>query len=205
MKNSVSAFGITALLSNHPKVRRLKRNHTPDLYGNKTWTSSWLLMDFLSRNRPAGGLNVMEIGCGWCLAGIFCARSLKARITGVDIDPAVFPYVDLHAELNNVRIDKRQSDFNGISIKDLTAVDILIGSDICFWDSMVLPLKLIINRALRAGVSLILIADPGREPFCTLCDQFLHRADADQIDWQTNRPRKINGRILKIEATSRQS
>ena len=145
----------------------------------------------------------MEIGCGWCLAGIYCAKSLKARTTGVDIDPKVFPFLDLHASLNKVSITKRASGFNGISIKDLKPVDILIGSDICFWDSMVLPLKLIINRALRAGVALILIADPGREPFGTLCDQFLHRSDADQMDWQTDRPRKVKGRILKIESSRR--
>ena len=203
VKNTVSAFGITALLSNHPKVRRLKRKHAPDLYGSQTWSASWLLMDYLSNNRPASGLNVMEIGCGWCLTGIFCARSLNATVTGVDIDPEVFPFLDLHAGINRVTVSKRVSGFNGVSINDLKSVDILIGSDICFWDSMVLPLKLIINRALRAGVKLILMADPGREPFGSLCDQFLHRKCTDQIDWQTVRPRKIHGRILKIESNNR--
>ena len=46
----------------------------------------------------------------------------------------------------------------------------VIGSDICFWDNLVKPLKLLVNRALENGTKRIVITDPGRPPFYELCD-----------------------------------
>jgi predicted nicotinamide N-methyase len=202
-RQSVSAFGIRALLSNHRDIRRLKRSASPHLHGNQIWSSSWLLIDYLDQNRLQPKLNILEIGCGWGLTGIYCAKAFQARVTGVDIDPEVFPYLDLHTKINKVKVNKHLSGLNGLSIKDLKPYDVIVGSDICYWETMVLPLKLFINRALRAGAGLILLADPGREPFNSLCDQFIHRGNASEIDWTAARPRNTSGKLLKIRANPR--
>ena len=77
-------------------------------------------------------------------------------------------------------------------------VDVLIGADICFWDEMVDPLNRLIKRALKAGVKLILIADPVRSPFEELAEHFTGIQGGEVMDWSVKRPRKIRGQILKI-------
>ncbi|MEZ5503739.1 MAG: hypothetical protein R3E50_14165 [Halioglobus sp.] len=41
----------------------------------------------------------------------------------------------------------------------------LIAADICFWDELVDPVFNMVNRAVRAGVKHIIIADPERSTF----------------------------------------
>ena len=103
-KKNIRAYGIQVLLSGHSDVRKLKRDYIPSSHGNKFWTSSWLLMDYFKKKGMSSGTRVMEVGCGWGLAGIYCAKNHGARVTGVDIDPDVFLFLDLHAEINGVRI-----------------------------------------------------------------------------------------------------
>ena len=103
-KKEIRAHGVRLLLSRHPEIRRLKRTHSPVLHGNKLWTSSWLLMDYLDRRRLPGKVHLMEACCGWGLAGIYCAKKHGAIVTGMDKDADVFPYLQLHARLNRVNI-----------------------------------------------------------------------------------------------------
>jgi predicted nicotinamide N-methyase len=142
----------------------------------------------------------MEVGCGWGLAGIYCALKHRARVTGVDIDPDVFPFFELHAEINGVDVNARYQSFGGLTQAHLKGIDVILGADICFWDNMVLPLKRLLGRALRANVKLILIADPGREPFETLGEYAAKKGYGEVKDWTARRPRKIRGRILIIQA-----
>ncbi|MBW2609868.1 MAG: methyltransferase domain-containing protein [Deltaproteobacteria bacterium] len=194
----IRAYGMRVLLSRHPEVRRLKRDNIPSSHGNKFWTSSWGLIDYFKRRGMKQGSRIMEVGCGWGLAGIYCAKKHGAVVTGVDIDPDVFPFLKLHAEVNKVEIAFMRKDFNGLTGRLLTNTDILMGADICFWDGMVDQLRLLIRRAFRAGVKLVLIADPVRSPFEELCDYFVEKMDAEIPDWSIKRPRHIQGQILKI-------
>lgn len=197
-KKEIRAYGIRVLLSRHPRIRKLKREHTPTSHGNRLWKSSWLLMDYFKRHGLPASSRVMEIGCGWALAGIYCAKKHGAPVTGVDIDPDVFPFARLHADINGVRVSFMKKNFNNLRIRDLKGMDILIGADICFWDEMIDPLKRLFNRALRAGVGLILVADPVRSPFEELCDHFTRKGTGEIMDWKVNRPRHIQGRFLRI-------
>ena len=140
----------------------------------------------------------MEIGCGWGLAGIYCAKEHSAIVTGTDIDPDVFPFLNLHAELNRVKIDVMKKGFDKITMKLLEDTDIMIGADICFWDDMVQHLRRLIKRALRSGTKLILIADPVRSPFEKLGEYCIERLGGEVLDWSVNRPRHIQGQILRI-------
>ena len=96
-KKEIRAYGVRVLLSHHPEIRRLKRHNHPTNHGNKFWTSSWLLMDYFKKNGLEQETRVLEIGCGWGLAGIYCAKKHGAVVTGVDVDSEVLPFSRLHA------------------------------------------------------------------------------------------------------------
>jgi len=192
------AYGVRLLLSDHPKIRKLKRLTAPSVHGNKLWKSSWLLMDYLHRRGLPEGVRVMEVGCGWGLVGIYCAKKYRAQVICVDIDSEVFPFVQLHADVNQVEIPTMKKGFDGLRTKHLREVDVLVGTDICFWDEMVQPLKKLILRALLAGVPLVLIADPGRPPFEEMGEYFVAKRGGQIHDWTAQRPRRSEGRILRI-------
>jgi predicted nicotinamide N-methyase len=155
-------------------------------------------MDYFKRHGLPPGTRVMEIGCGWGLAGIYCAKQHGAIVTGVDIDPAVFPYLQLHATINKVAIATLQKRFNKLGKKHLKEIDVVIGGDICFWDNMVNPIKKLINRALRAGVNLIIIADPGRSPFVQMSNYFVKQGRGMVLDWAVHSPQGIQGKLLRL-------
>jgi predicted nicotinamide N-methyase len=197
-KKEIQAYGIKVLLSRHPEVRMLKRLNIPSNHGNKFWASSWLLMDYFKRRGLPNNSCVMEVGCGWGLLGIYCAKNHGATVTGVDIDSDVFPYLRLHSEINNVEIATLKKGFDGLTGIHLKNVDVLIGADICFWNKMTDPLKRLIRRSLRAGVRKVLIADPGRSPFEDLGEYFVERGRGKILNWSIKHPRNIQGRILEI-------
>jgi hypothetical protein len=86
-----------------------------------------------------------------------------------------------------------------IKKRDLKKVDVMIGADICFWDSMVDPLRKLIQKALKNGVKQVFIADPGRPTFEKIATYFKKQGIGEVLDWDTRRPRSIAGRILKID------
>jgi predicted nicotinamide N-methyase len=198
VKTMIRAYGLRVLLSGHPEVRKLKRVNVSSFHGNKVWTSSWLLMDFFRRRGLPEGTRILDVGCGWGLAGIYCAKKHNAVVTGVDVDPEVFPYLRLHAQINKVKIATMKRAFGGLTGKHLKNFDILIGADICFWDKLVYSLKRLINRALQTGPQMVLIADPGRPTFDELAKYFAEKRGAEILGWTIQRPRRIQGRILKI-------
>ena len=193
------------LLSGHSDVRRLKRRVMPSRHGNRHWSSSWLLMDYLEKAGLSRGARVLDVGCGWGLAGIFCAKRFQASVTGVDADPDVFPFLQLHALVNGVKIHTLRRDFTRVSTETLRAFDLLIGADVCFWDELVLPLKNLMRRALRAGVGGALIADPGRPPFLAVGEHFVSSSKGEILEWVVNQPRSIRGQILRIGSVPRLS
>jgi predicted nicotinamide N-methyase len=142
----------------------------------------------------------MEVGCGWGLASIYCAKKHQAVVTCVDIDEEVFPFLQLHAAQNDVRIQTMRKGFDALRIRDLKGVDVLIGADICFWDEMTAALRRLIGRALRAGVKMILISDPGRPPFQELQNYFVAKEQGEALDWTAQRPRRMQGQMLRIGA-----
>lgn len=186
------------LLSQHPEIRKLKRFNAPSVHGNRLWKSTWLLMDYLHRRGLPEDVRVMEVGCGWGLLGIYCAKKHGAKVISVDVDPEVLPYLKLHAKVNEVDITTMRKDFDGLRTKHLQEVDVLIGADVCFWDNLVKPLKNLILRALRAKVKQVLISDPGRPPFEEVAEYFISKRGGEILDWTAQRPRRSEGRILKI-------
>jgi predicted nicotinamide N-methyase len=142
----------------------------------------------------------MELGCGWGLAGIFCAKNRQAEVTSVDIDEEVFPYLRMHTQLNHVEVSTMHLGFDDLAGDQLKGIDVLIGADICFLDSLADSLKGLIGRALREGVQSVVIADPGRTSFEKLGRHFVREMRGEVRGRSVSRPYPIEGRILRIGA-----
>jgi len=193
-----TCHGVSFYQSRHARIRQMKRLHSPLGFGYRVWTSCWLLMDYLKALGTPPGLQVMDVGCGWGLAGIFCAKNLRATVTCVDADPEVFPFLRLHAELNRVQIATMHKCFENLTSQDLEGIDLLIGADICFWDEMLEQVISMIDQALASRVRLILIADPGRSSFEKLADYCAATYGANTFNLAVRRPHPLSGRILRI-------
>lgn len=195
------AYGVKILNSHHPEIRRLKREgYVAEIHGNKFWNSSFLIMNYLKKHPLKKNVRVLEIGCGWGLLGIFCATQFNARVTGIDADANVLPYMQLHADINDVTITGKRMTFQQMTVEKLKDFDIILGADICFWDEMAGLLHNLTRRALKAGTRQVIIADPCRPPFADLTQrcQKTFGDNAEVIDKRLSRPVHASGEILVV-------
>ncbi len=198
-RHLISFMGINALRSSHPEVRKLKRQQKGhSAHGNKVWRSSFVLMDYLSTWEIPEHSRVLDIGCGWGLAGIFLAKNYRAQVVGLDIDEGVEPYLRLQAEINHCAVDFEARSFESLVRDELSSYHTLMGTDICFWDEMTTPLFNLLELARSAGTEQILIADPGRPPFWDLAERCVEKLGADIITRKIDRPWKTEKFILAI-------
>ncbi len=210
MDQERQVYGIRVLKPGHPSLRKLKSANIPTAQGFKYWSATWLLLHHLKSAQMAPGAQVLDIGCGWGFAGIYCAVRHTAQVTAVDIDPRVFPYLELHAQLNSVAIATVEAAFQEIGENLLLGKQWMIGADICFKEEMIEPLLALIEKAIAAGVLEIVITDPGRPAFERLAarcrDQMGARFEdlastEPLVDWGGN-PLPLRGRLLAISAES---
>ncbi len=192
------AYGIYLLRSQHRLIRRLKKRYQPSVHGHKTWNASFLLMDYLDHKPIAKGTKVLEIGCGWGPASVYCASRFKAKVTGLDIDREVFPFLDVLAELNGVKVKRLVSKFENLKTKQLADFHTIVGSDVCFWDSMVKPLYQLVNRAMKSGTQRFIITDPGRPTFYELADMCSKKFKVKLSEWYAVEPERFEGEIVEI-------
>jgi predicted nicotinamide N-methyase len=193
-------FGIERLLAGHPAMRKLRdEGHIPSIHGTKHWPSADLLIDYLQENPLKKKAGVIDAGCGWGLGGIYCAKNFKSKVTAVDADDAVFPFLQAHAKLNGVKIETLKKKFQNVKKDTLEDMHAVIGADICFWDELVKPLLKLIDRSLDSGVKRVMIADPQRSPFFDLATKCIKRYDADLVEWRSKAYPRISGSILVID------
>lgn len=191
--------GVTMPNSTHPEIRKVRRQgNAATIHGNKLWKSSCLLIDYLHKNPPEDAKRVLDVGCGWGISGIWCARFLGSSVTSVDADENVFPYLEATARLNKVSTQTRKARFESLTVKELSNFDMLIAADICFWDELVDPVANMVNRAVKAGVKQILIADPERSTFFEMAERCGERHCADVIPWATETPIRAQGAIMVL-------
>lgn len=192
--------GVSMPTSTHPDIRRLKRQgRGTSIHGNKLWKSSLLLIDYLHKNPPEHSARVIDVGCGWGIAGIWCAKTLGSAVTAVDADPNVFPYLDATAAMNKVSVETQASRFENLTTRQLSQFDILVAADICFWEELVDPVCNLVNRAVKAGVKQILIADPERATFFEMAERCALQHCAEIVPWHTQSPIKARGTIMVLE------
>lgn len=194
------AYGVHILGITHREVRRLRKISDPIAHGTRAWGASYLLMDYLRENPVKRGNTVLEVGCGWAPAGIFCAKQFGAKVIGTDIDDKVFPYMEAMAKLNDVTIEPRVRSFQTLMRKDLAGVTAVIGSDICFWNELIDPLYGLVQRAFQAGVERVILTDPGRAPFYKLCEKLRknRRYDVNCVEWFAVEPKRFEGEVVEI-------
>lgn len=193
------AFGLRILKNSHPEIRNIRKNSDePSIHGNKFWKSTFLLMDYLTEFPPKKHAKILEIGCGWGLASIFCAKAFSAKVTSLDADDAVFPYLKHHARINHVKLKTWQCRYENVRKQDLRDFDLVIGADICFWDSMVKPLYNLTRRAVGEGVRVVM-TDPGRPTFREMSERAVDKLDATYDNWMTAHPHKASGLVLDVE------
>lgn len=184
----------------HPALRSLRKAcSTPSLHGTQVWRSSYMLMEYLAAHPMSRGQRVMELGCGWGLLGIYCAKHFPVEVLLTDADAEVFPYAETHARLNRVQVRTEQVRFEAISEQRLREHDILLGADICFWPELTTELRRLIERALLLGVRQILLADPGRSTFLRLADDCERRFGARLVPLKTARRTGAGGHLLIID------
>lgn len=199
LENIRESNGVFVFKKKHPVMKRLRKAiPSPEIHGDKVWPSSYFIMDYLEQNPLAENSKVLEIGCGWGLLSIYCASRFNAKVTGVDADENVFPYLKVHAALNDVKVKTKQTRFEEIKRKTLAKQDLVVGGDICFWDELVDPLYKVIKRSCKESVSTIVIADPGRTPFLKLAKRCKKKLGAELLPWSVDKPRKSEGYLLVI-------
>lgn len=198
--NVYKAYGIYLMETKHRLIRRLRKAYQPSVHGHKTWNSSFLLMDYLIHEPLPRKCRVLEIGCGWGPGSIFCAQRFKAQVTALDIDKEVFPFLDVLAALNDVEVTHLTSRFERLRTDQLAQFDVIIGSDICFWESLTKPLNRLVNRALDAGVKRVIVTDPGRPTFYEFCDLARKRHQVGLQEWYATEPEYFAGEVVDIRA-----
>lgn len=197
--NSRDIMGLTVLKNNHKKIRQLRKEFDyPSHHGNKVWNASLMLMEYFQHEPPPKNSRILEIGCGWGITGIYCAKEFGCRVTGLDIDSTVFPYMQLHANINAVEVDTLNCGYEKITSKMLAQYDWVIGGDICFWDSLSRPLYNLLRRAHKAGTRVIL-SDPGRPPFTAVAEQCQDKLGALFSAWFVPPPYNASGYILDLQ------
>lgn len=192
------AYGIYLLQANHRLIRRLKKAYQPSVHGHKTWNASFLLMDYLQHEPLAARSRVLEIGCGWGPGAVFCASRFKARVTALDVDKEVFPFLDVLAALNGVSVAPMTKRFERLTDEELGQFDVIIASDVCFWDKMVKPLHRLVTRALAAGVKRVIVTDPGRPTFYEFCDLVRRQHRVELQEWYATEPEYFTGEVVEI-------
>lgn len=192
--------GIKMMCRSHPAIRALtKADEAPSLHGTQIWRSSLLLMEYLAIHRLTAGQRVLEVGCGWGLLGIFCAKHFPVNVLLTDADPRVFPYAHEHADLNDVRVGTKAIRFDGISEGFLEDQDVILGADVCFWPELGTELRRLVERALSGSVTKILLADPGRPAFFRLAKACEHHVGAKLLRWPEKHRTKSSGYLLIID------
>jgi predicted nicotinamide N-methyase len=193
-------FGIVLPRRSHPEWQTLQNAmQKPTLHGHRLWGASRLLMDYLTQHPLEKNLRILDIGCGWGITSVFCAKQFQATVIANDADPAVFTYVDFLAQLNHCQTESLIQPFDQINTATLNTIDILIGADICFWDHLAEPVFNLIQRAVATGVKKIIIADPNRPPFIAIAEACVNEFFGEVLPWKTAIGGKVSGSILLIE------
>ena len=191
--------GVVMPTSSHRAIKKAKKKRSqPSIHGTKLWKSSALIIDHLKKNPPPYSDSVIDVGCGWGIGGVWCAKNLGSKVTSMDADADVFPFLEITAKLNKVQTSHLKLKFEDLKKKQLAKFDLLIAADICFWDELESPVYNMVNRAIKAGVKQILISDPERPPFLRAAKRCLKKHGGELIELETRGSIVARGSILVI-------
>ena len=104
--------------------------------------------------------------------------------------------VSIHGKSVGVR--KRGRDFTKMPGNLLGEQNVIVGSDVCFWDSLVDPLVKMTWRALKNGTKRVVIADPGRPTFYEFCDKVGAKSRVSLQEWYCIEPDRHIGEVVEV-------
>ena len=110
----------------------------------------------------------------------------------------MFPYLELHAEINDVSMKTREGTFGQLKKKQLRKYQLVIGGDICFWDDMVKPVFKLVEKSIDAGVGQVIISDPGRPPFHEMSEKVIKRVGGEVKEWSIDDEVKADAYLLVV-------
>jgi predicted nicotinamide N-methyase len=197
-KHTFIAYGVWLYRETNQQVRRLKKEVSPSVHGDRHWSSSYVLMDYFTAKPLKKKSRVLDVGCGWGPTAIFLAKK-GCAVTGLDIDLDVFAFLQAQAELNSVKVAVRQGAMASLKRADLADYDIIVGGDICFWDELTDEWLGLLKRASKAGVKKVVLADPGRSPFFALVDKCIERWPVEVLNWYALEPKRFKGTLLVVD------
>ncbi len=123
------------------------------------WASGTALAE-LMLTQDVAGKRVLEVGCGIGLASLVLNHRL-ADITATDIHPEADGFMRENTRINQDRpIPFIRSGWSD-AITDLGQFDLIIGSDLLYERSHVIPLATFIDQHAKRDCEIILV-DPGR-------------------------------------------
>jgi predicted nicotinamide N-methyase len=194
-----SVHGVQIMQRRHRIIRALeKAAPRPLVFGTQVWRSSFTMMSYLETQPITRSARVVEVGCGWGLVGIFCAKRFGARVLLTDVDKRVFPYARAHGALNDVHVTIEHIRMERLSNNRLGDTDVILGSDICFWPELGTALRGLVARALDRGVRRVVLADPGRSTFLRLADYCQARFPSELMLWPTETRTKTETYLLVV-------
>lgn len=196
-KGTYTSYGIWLYKEKSASIKVLKEAVNPNMHGDKQWDSAYLLMDYFTFHPLKNKSHVLDIGCGWGPVSIYLA-SRGHKVTGVDIDEQVFEFLQLQAELNQVKVNTLKASMDDLSKKDLANYKIITGADICFWPELKDSWFALLKRAADAGVKKAIIADPGRQPFLDLAEKCEKKWKCAIEPWYCLEPKKFIGHLLIV-------
>ena len=189
--------GVKALKPNHPEVAQLQREgYQPSDFGSRIWRSSYLLIDYLSDRSFEDTNDVIELGCGWGLAGTYLQKWHDVEVTATDIDADVFPYQQLLCRHNGVAMRTQQCSLSGLCRENLKQVDLMIGADICYSETNASDLESLCHRLADQGGGELILADSGRPPFHQLAEKLAHRYAVELTPTRLELPAIASGQVL---------
>ncbi|MBN7798049.1 class I SAM-dependent methyltransferase [Parahaliea mediterranea] len=200
---------VVALKPNHARVRQLRDSGVePRDFGSRIWRSSYLLIDYLSRQSFRRSHHALELGCGWGLPSQFLQKQFGMRVTATDADDSVRQYLELLSEVNGTEVGFRQSSFEQLCNADLDSVDTLVGADICYRPDNGRDLLALVERFLagsgrvRPGRSRpgrqVILADSGRDSFFELARQLGRRWPYQLHSLSLRLPAPVAGHVLHL-------
>lgn len=74
----------------------------------------------------------------------------------------------------------------------------ILAADICFWDELVDPVVAMISMAIESGTKQIIIADPQRAPFLSVCERVLEDFGGELLEWRAEGTRTA-GALLVVD------
>lgn len=134
-------------------------------YGAVLWPAAIALAHEVV-SRPIAGARILELGAGTGLPGI-AAAALGAHVVQTDRQKLALHVCQENAARNGVTVEHRVADWTAWD--DTTHYDLILGSDILYAEPLHPYLKLIFERNLAPGGT-VLLADPFRSTSMSLLE-----------------------------------